>query len=75
MVACEASVSVRFRSQNKEGNESQGPRENGAIKTSPIFHLMALVPIFARLKPKIAFLVVPRSLFAPEPQGNARYAG
>ena len=31
--------------------------------------------IFARQKPKIPFLVVPRSFFAPKPHGNACYAG
>ena len=35
MVACEARVSVRFRSQNKEGNESQRPREKSGDQDLP----------------------------------------
>ena len=35
MVACEASVYVRFRSQNKEGNESERLREKSGDQDLP----------------------------------------
>ena len=35
----------------------------------------AVVLLFARLKPIIPFLVIPRSFFAPKSSGNACYAG
>ena len=61
--ACVASVSVRFRSK-----ESKTARK-------PIFYFLAIVPLLAWPKPKIPFLVVPRSFFAPKPHRNACNAG
>ena len=51
--ACEARFSVRF-----------GSKESKTARKPPLphpFHLLALVPLFARPKPKIPFLVIPRS--------------
>ena len=44
-------------------------------KQQGMSEIWALVPFFARQRPKIPFFVVLRSFFAPKPHGNACYAG
>ena len=81
VVACVASVFVRFRSKSEE-RELNTARKMGRVKEMgrgarkkggnflplPLFHFLALVPFFAWPKPKIPFVVVPRNFFAPKLQ-------
>ena len=62
----------RTRNRSRRPREKWGEkksREGVGIKgrkpsPSPFVHFLALVPFFARPKPKISLLVVPRSFFA-----------
>ena len=56
-VACVASVSVRFRS-NERGTEVKDHAKNGAkmASPSPLFYFLAAVSFLARSKPRIPFL-------------------
>ena len=73
-LACVASISVRFESKErgtrvKTGakrarvKEQRGEGKKGRVSflslTLPLFHFLAVVPFFARSKPKIPVLVVP----------------
>ena len=53
LVACVASVSVRFRSKER-GTRVKDRAKNG--EKSPHFHSLALVTYLARPKPRIPFL-------------------
>ena len=75
VVACVASVFFWFRSK-KLGTRVKDSAKNAASKRAGRKKgRKALVPFFARPKPKIPFLVFPRSFFAPKLYGNACYEG
>ena len=81
VVACVASVFFRFRSKEL-GTRVKDRAKNAASKRAGRGlgggrkkGRKALVPFFARPKPKIPFLVFPRSFFAPKLYGNACYEG
>ena len=85
-LACVASVSVRFRSKER-GTRVKDRAKNGASKRpgrgwaigldplplpSPLFHFFGSRFISRTAKTENP---VPRSFFAPKPNGNACYAG
>ena len=73
VVACVVSVFFRFRSKEL-GTRVKDRAKNGASKRAGRGwekRKESLVPFFARPKPKIPFLVFPRSFFAPKLYGNA----
>ena len=64
---CQKTARKMWRVKERGGKEENFP--------SPPLSFLALIPFFAQRRPKVQFLVIPRSLFVPKPHWNACYAG